>query len=57
LQVAWLAIVLCLTRFAGAETRVTSLVPGAAPTDTIWVQILVFPCDHAAMGSDWGTAS
>jgi HD-like signal output (HDOD) protein len=23
----------------------------------IWVQILVFPCDHAAMGSDWGTAS
>jgi radical SAM protein with 4Fe4S-binding SPASM domain len=22
-----------------------------------WVQILVFPCDHAAMGSDWGTAS
>ena len=34
-QIAWVAIVLSLTRVAVAETRVTSLVPGAAPTDTI----------------------
>jgi hypothetical protein len=29
----------------------------SATNDSTWVQILVFPCDHAAMGSDWGTAS
>ena len=30
---------------------------GIGASGMSWVQILVFPCDHAAMGSDWGTAS
>jgi hypothetical protein len=49
--------ILCTYRAHKKETAWHVSLSSIVRTHCIWVQILEFPCDHAAMGSDWGTAS